>query len=62
MSAKAAAQSVNPAQPSPMLVALRVRPEPLGLRSIPTSLYYNLHPTQASRGLAQVKTEHMAGR
>jgi len=25
-------------------------------------LYYNLHPTQASRGLAQVKTERMAGR
>ena len=24
--------------------------------------YYDLHPTQASRGLARVKTERMAGR
>lgn len=38
MSAEAAAQSVNPARPSPMLVALRARPELLGPRSIPTSL------------------------
>ena len=26
------------------------------------TIYYNLHPTQASRGLARVKTERMAGR
>jgi len=26
------------------------------------SKYYNLHPTQALRGLAQVKTERIAGR
>jgi len=25
-------------------------------------MYYDLHPTQASRGLARVKTERMAGR
>jgi len=25
-------------------------------------LYYDLHPTQALRGLARVKTERMAGR
>ena len=24
-------------------------------------IYYDLHPTQASRGLARVKTERMAG-
>jgi len=33
--------------------------------SITTSLlalYYDLHPTQASKGLVRVKTERMAGR
>ena len=36
----------------------RIRSDPYS----PDYKYYDLHPTQASRGLARVKTERMAGR